>query len=133
LTSSSGGASRRPEDLRPEGATLAASKALPFDGAMQFSYVYIVTNKPRGVLYIGLTTDLVRRISEHRHSLIPGFSKRYNCTRLVWYEVFEDVRLAIQREKSLKRWYRDWKVALVEELNPSWQDLSFEMSGLADG
>jgi putative endonuclease len=98
---------------------------------MKFSYVYLVTNKPRGVLYIGVTTDLVRRVSEHRQSLIPGFSKRYNCTRLVWYEVHEDVRAAIQREKSLKRWYREWKIALVEESNPSWRDLFFEMSGLA--
>ena len=98
---------------------------------MKFSFVYIVTNKPRGVLYIGVTTDLVRRISEHRQSLIPGFSSKYNCTRLVWYEVHEDVRVAIQREKSLKRWYRDWKVSLIERDNPSWRDLFFEMSGLA--
>jgi putative endonuclease len=98
---------------------------------MQFSYVYLVTNKPRGVLYIGVTTDLIRRVSEHRQSLIPGFSKRYNCTRLVWYEVHEDVRVAIQREKSLKRWYRDWKIALVEKSNPNWRDLFFDMSGLA--
>jgi putative endonuclease len=98
---------------------------------MQFSYGYMVTNKPRGVLYIGVTTDLIRRISEHRQSLIPGFSKRYNCTRLVWYEVHEDVRAAIQREKSLKRWYREWKIALVEESNPAWRDLYFDMSGVA--
>ncbi len=97
---------------------------------MKFSFVYIVTNKPRGVLYIGVTTDLVRRISEHRQSLIPGFSSKYNCTRLVWYEVHEDVRVAIQREKSLKRWYRDWKIDLVERENPTWRDLFFEMSGL---
>jgi putative endonuclease len=98
---------------------------------MRFSYVYIVTNTPRGVLYIGVTSDLVRRISEHRQSLIPGFSKKYNLTRLVWYEVHEDIRLAIQREKNLKRWYRDWKIALVEESNPEWRDLFAEMSGLA--
>jgi putative endonuclease len=97
---------------------------------VKFSFVYIVTNKPRGVLYIGVTTDLVRRISEHRQSLIPGFSSKYNCTRLVWYEVHEDVRVAIQREKSLKRWYRDWKIDLVERENPTWRDLFFEMSGL---
>ena len=83
------------------------------------------------MLYIGVTTDLVRRVSEHRQSLIPGFSKRYNCTRLVWYELHEDVRVAIQREKNLKRWYRDWKIALVEKSNPAWRDLFFEMSGLA--
>ena len=98
---------------------------------MQFSFFYIVTNKPRGVLYIGVTTDLVRRVSEHRQSLIPGFSKRYNLTRLAWYEVHEDVRAAIRREKNLKRWYREWKLALVEEGNPEWRDLFFEMSGLA--
>ena len=98
---------------------------------MQFSYVYIVTNKPRGVLYIGVTSDLVRRISEHRGSLIPGFSKRYNCTRLVWYEVHEDIIVAIQREKNLKRWYREWKMALIEKSNPEWRDLFFEMSGLS--
>jgi putative endonuclease len=97
---------------------------------MKFSYVYIVTNKRRGVLYIGVTTDLVRRISEHWQSLIPGFSKRYNLTRLVWYEIHEDVCVAIQREKSLKRWYRDWKIALVEKENPEWRDLFEEMSGL---
>jgi putative endonuclease len=97
---------------------------------MKFSYVYIVTNKRRGVLYIGVTTDLVRRISEHRQSLIAGFSKRYNLTGLVWYEVHEDVRAAIQREKNLKRWYRDWKIALVEKDNPEWRDLFEEMSGL---
>ena len=98
---------------------------------MQFSYVYIVTNKPRGVLYIGVTADLVRRVSEHRQSLIPGFSKRYNCTHLVWYEMHEDVPAAIQKEKSLKRWSREWKIALVEKSNPMWRDLFFEMSGLA--
>jgi putative endonuclease len=97
---------------------------------MQFSYVYMVTNKPRGVLYLGVTTDLVRCIPEHCQSLIPGFSKRYNCTRLVWNEVHEDVRAAIHREKCLKRWYREWKIALVEESNPTWRDLYFEMSGL---
>jgi putative endonuclease len=99
--------------------------------AVQFSYVYIVTNKPRGVLYIGVTGDPVRRISEHRGSLIPGFSKRYNLTRLVWYEVHEDIRAAIQRGKTLKRWRREWKLALVEQSNPEWRDLFAEMSGLA--
>jgi putative endonuclease len=99
--------------------------------AMQFSYVYIVTNKPRGVLYIGVTSDVVRRVSEHRGSLIPGFSQRYGCTKLVWFEVFEDITLAIQREKSLKRWLRDWKIALVEEANPTWRDLFSEISGLS--
>jgi putative endonuclease len=98
---------------------------------MQFSYVYIVTNKPGGVLYIGVTSDLVRRISEPRGSLIPGFSKRYSCTRLVWFEVHEDITMAIQREKNLKRCDRDWKVGLIEKSNPEWRDLFMEMSGLS--
>jgi putative endonuclease len=100
-----------------------------YAGRVKFSSVYIVTNKPRGVLYLGVTTDLVRRVSEHRQSLIPGFTRRYNCTRLVWYEIHEDVRTAIQRETSLKRWYRTWKVELIERENPTWRDLFFEMSG----
>ena len=83
------------------------------------------------MLYIGVTTDLVRRVSEHRQSLIPGFSKRYNLTRLVWYEVHEEAQGGDPGREDLKRWYREWKLALVEEGNPEWRDLFFEMLGLA--
>ncbi|MDH6206580.1 MULTISPECIES: GIY-YIG nuclease family protein [Rhizobium] len=86
-------------------------------------YVYIVTNQKNGTLYIGVTSDLERRIYEHREGLTPGFAWKYGCTRLVWYEEHWDIGSAIQREKSLKRWYRQWKIDLVETMNPNWNDL----------
>ncbi|MBY3220360.1 GIY-YIG nuclease family protein [Rhizobium laguerreae] len=76
-----------------------------------------------GTLYIGVTSDLERRIYEHREGLTPGFAWKYGCTRLVWYEEHWDIGSAIQREKSLKRWYRQWKIDLVETMNPDWNDL----------
>jgi len=87
------------------------------------SAVYIVASARHGTLYIGVTTDLVRRISEHRQEFIPGFSKKYGCKRLVWFEPHESIVSAIQREKSLKRWPRDWKTNLIERDNPDWDDL----------
>ncbi|ANM03201.1 excinuclease ABC subunit C domain-containing protein [Rhizobium phaseoli] len=86
-------------------------------------YVYIVTNQKNGTLYIGVTSDLERRIYEHREGLTPGFAWKYGCTRLVWYEEHWDIGSAIQREKSLKRWNRQWKIDLVAAMNPEWDDL----------
>jgi len=86
-------------------------------------YVYIVTNKPKGTLYIGVTSNLEQRIYEHREGLTQGFTSRYGCTRLVWYEEHFEIGSAIQREKSLKRWYRAWKIALIDQFNPTWRDL----------
>lgn len=80
-------------------------------------YTYIITNQKRGTLYIGVTSDLERRIYEHREGLTPGFAWKYGCTRLVWYEGHPDISAAIQREKSLKRWYRQWKIELIENAN----------------
>ena len=85
-------------------------------------YVYIMTNEA-GTLYTGVTNDLVRRILEHKQKLIPGFTRRYNLTRLVYYEVTPNVRAAIAREKQIKGWLRRKKVALVESMNPEWRDL----------
>ncbi len=85
--------------------------------------VYIVTNKPRGTLYIGKTSDLTRRIYEHKQKAVDGFTEKYNCSNLVYYEMHEDVRLANQREATLKHWLRDWKIALIEKDNPGWKDL----------
>jgi putative endonuclease len=85
--------------------------------------VYMMSNRPDGVLYIGVTADLMRRVWEHREGLGSHFVRRYNLTRLVWIEPFEDITLAIQRETSLKRWHRSWKVALIERDNPGWNDL----------
>ena len=88
-----------------------------------FIAVYMMTNAPYGTLYTGVTADLYRRIWEHREGLFPGFTKRYGLTRLVWFERFELITEAIQREKSLKRYLRDWKINLIERDNPHWQDL----------
>ena len=85
--------------------------------------VYIVTNKRNGTLYTGVTSDLIRRIHEHRESAVPGFTSRYACRLLVWYEQFEDMTNAILREKQIKAGSRRKKLALIEALNPDWQDL----------
>ncbi|WP_282568537.1 GIY-YIG nuclease family protein [Bosea sp. 124] len=87
------------------------------------SYVYIMTNKPRGTLYLGVTADPVRRVSEHKQLASRSFTARYNLEKLVWFELFDHIDLAIQRETSLKRWYREWKIELVEKANPQWRDL----------
>ena len=79
------------------------------------------------MLYIGVTSNLQKRIYEHKNSLIDGFSKKYNTTNLVYYEIFRNIRLAITREKQLKRWRRDKKVFLIEKMNPDWNDLYPEL------
>ena len=88
-----------------------------------FIAAYIMADRVRGTLYIGVTSNLVRRVAEHRKGVLPGFTRRYRLTRLVWWERFELITTAIQREKSLKRWPRDWKINLIERENPNWQDL----------
>jgi len=87
-------------------------------------YVYIVTNKARGTLYIGVTNDLVRRIEEHKTSKVDGFTKKYGLSRLVYYEVHRTPDEAIRREKNMKAWKRAWKIRVIEEVNPVWKDLS---------
>ena len=85
--------------------------------------VYIMANQPFGTIYVGVTSDLPRRIYEHREGLTPGFTKRYGLKRLVWYEPHDEMAVAIQREKSLKRYLRDWKLNLIARDNPDWIDL----------
>ena len=85
--------------------------------------VYIMANKPRGTLYIGVTSDLPRRAYEHREALLPGFTKRYGCKLLVWYEAHDDMIAAITREKQLKAGSRRKKFALIEAINPTWRDM----------
>jgi predicted GIY-YIG superfamily endonuclease len=85
--------------------------------------VYIVANKRNGTLYTGVTSDMPRRAFEHREGLAPGFSKKYGCRMLVWYEVHEDIISAITREKQIKAGSRAKKLALIESLNPDWDDL----------
>jgi putative endonuclease len=86
-------------------------------------YVYILTNRPNGTLYVGVTSDLVRRVAEHREGVVKGFTKRYALKRLVYFEAYDDIVTAIQREKNMKHWSRTWKVRLILNSNPQWDDL----------
>ncbi len=85
--------------------------------------VYILSNKKNGTLYIGITSNLLKRIYEHKNSFVEGFTSKYNLTKLVYFEMHNDITEAIRREKQLKKWYRDWKIALIEKENPNWNDL----------
>ena len=84
---------------------------------------YILASRRNGTLYVGVTSDLVGRIWQHRHHVVPGFSDRYSVIHLVWYELHETMEGAISREKQLKKWNRAWKIRLIEEANPYWNDL----------
>ena len=86
-------------------------------------YVYLLASRKHGTLYIGVTSNLVRRVYEHKGKLLPGFSIRYDVDRLVWFESYDDPTTAIAREKEIKKWRRDWKIALIERDNPDWLDL----------
>ncbi|MDD2904670.1 MAG: GIY-YIG nuclease family protein [Sulfurimonas sp.] len=87
------------------------------------SYVYIMSNVSNSTLYIGVTSDLVKRTYEHKNSLSEGFTKKYNLHKLVFYEIHSEISEAIHREKQLKFWKREWKNKLVEDFNPNWNDL----------
>ena len=84
---------------------------------------YILASKRNGTLYIGVTSDLVKRIWEHKNNMVEGFTKRYNVHKLVWYELHESMESALTREKRLKNWKRKWKLELIEKSNPKWLDL----------
>ncbi|MCC7017633.1 MAG: GIY-YIG nuclease family protein [Rhodospirillales bacterium] len=90
---------------------------------MRGGWVYIMTNKPNGTLYVGVTGNLLRRVFEHREGMIGGFTKRYGLKMLVYFERYENIRDAIQREKNMKHWSRAWKVRLILASNPDWRDL----------
>jgi len=91
-------------------------------------FVYIMANRKRGTLYTGMTNDLVRRVKEHREALVPGFTKTHGCKALVWFEPQDDIEFAIIREKRIKKWLRPWKDRLIEERNPDWRDLWWDIS-----
>ncbi len=95
---------------------------------MKAYYVYILTSKRNGTLYIGVTNDLIRRVYEHKNNLIEGFTKKYNIHKLVYYEQTNDSYSAIQREKRFKKWNRQWKLELIEKSNPQWKDLYTEIT-----
>ncbi|MCU0607620.1 MAG: GIY-YIG nuclease family protein [Candidatus Edwardsbacteria bacterium] len=90
-------------------------------------HVYILASKRNGTLYIGVTNDIRRRIREHKEGLVKGFTQRYKVTKLVHLEGFTDIRDAIVREKRLKEWHRAWKIRLIEEHNPDWEDLTKDL------
>ncbi len=101
---------------------------------MKLPCVYILASQRNGTLYIGVTSDICRRMSQHKAGLIAGFSKRYNVIRLVYYETFGSMDAAILREKRLKEWQRAWKIRLIQSMNPEWIDLFNERTGaLANG
>ena len=90
---------------------------------MKTPCVYMLASKPDGTLYIGVTSNLVQRVWQHKNDFVAGFTKRYSVHRLVWYEVHETVESAISREKALKKWNRGWKIELIEKGNPTWKEL----------
>jgi len=91
--------------------------------------VYMITNRNNTTLYIGVTSNLVQRVYQHKNKLIKGFSAKYNVDKLVYFELFEDMENAITREKRLKLWKRDWKNRIINEVNPSWRDLYPDLIG----
>ena len=89
--------------------------------------VYILTNKPLGTLYIGVTSNLPQRIWQHKNKVTKGFTEKYSLNKLVWFEVHEEMMSAIEREKTLKAWKREWKIRIIEEMNPLWRDLYVDL------
>ena len=94
-----------------------------------YYYTYIMANKRNGTLYVGITSDLIKRVYQHKNNLVPGFTSQYDVHMLVYYEQHLEVSQAIKREKRLKEWKRNWKLALIEIDNPKWNDLYFEITG----
>jgi putative endonuclease len=90
-------------------------------------WVYILTSKPGGTLYVGVTNDLVRRVYEHREGLAESFTKRYGIKMLVYFEPHDTIEAALQREKNIKHWTREWKIDLIVKDNPDWRDLYDEI------
>jgi putative endonuclease len=90
-------------------------------------YVYILASRRNGTLYVGVTSDLLKRVWEHKNKLVKGFTQEYGVDKLVYYEVHSDVENAITREKQMKKWNRAWKLRLIEEKNPEWKDLFEEI------
>ena len=92
--------------------------------------VYILSSGPNGTLYIGVTSDLPKRIWEHKNDIVEGFTQKYEVHNLVWFEAHETMENAIEREKNIKKWNRKWKLRLIEQSNPSWRDVYEEVASL---
>ena len=91
-------------------------------------FVYILSNRPKGVLYVGVTGDLLRRVAEHKGKYVAGFTRDYGVTNLVYFEEYASLLEARARERAMKRWHRAWKISLVETMNPGWKDLSDQLA-----
>jgi putative endonuclease len=91
-------------------------------------YVYILASRRNGTLYVGVTNDLARRIGEHKAKLVPGFTRQYDVHLLVYFEAYDSILEARAREHAMKRWRRAWKIKLIEDLNPDWQDLAYQLN-----
>jgi putative endonuclease len=89
--------------------------------------VYLMASRRNGTLYVGVTSDLIKRVWEHKNGVVEGFTKRYNVHKLAWYEVHESMESAIAREKAIKAWNRKWKLGLIEKTNPEWKDRYAEL------
>ncbi len=94
---------------------------------MENFYVYILASEKNGTLYVGITSDLIKRIYEHKNNIVKGFTEKYKVHKLVYYEECSDIYEAIQRKKQVKRWYRKWKIELIENFNPEWEDLYYKL------
>lgn len=99
---------------------------------MKSYYVYMMTSEKNGTIYTGVSNNLLRRVAKHKRKEVKGFTEKYNVNILVWYEQTNDVRIAIEREKQIKKWKRKWKIRLIEKTNPEWKDLFFEIGGTVE-
>jgi len=90
-------------------------------------YVYMLASQGNGTLYIGVTSNLIKRVYEHKNNLVGGFTQKYDVHRLVYFETKDDINSAIRREKQIKKWNRNWKIELIEKNNPDWRDLYFDL------
>jgi len=95
-------------------------------------YVYILASGKNGTLYNGVTNNLIKRVVQHKRKEVEGFSEKYGINKLVWYEQTNDIRIAIKREKQIKKWNRKWKIRLIEKENPEWKDLFFDIGGMEE-
>ena len=99
---------------------------------MNTYYDYILASGKKGSLYNGVTNNLIKRVAQHKRKEVTGFTEKYGINKLVWYEKTNDIRIAIKREKQIKKWNRKWKIRLIEKENPEWNDLFFEIGGTED-
>ncbi len=110
-------------------SVIPANAGIHGDKRMKMGYVYILASRKAGTLYIGVTSNLINHVAQHQTEVLLGFTKRYRVHRLVYYEICDDIRGAIAREKQIKNWKRAWKIELIEKNNPSWRDLYGDIVG----